>query len=172
MKIIFKICVCFIFLLLDSFSNAGCYWDNFKKKSICGKDVAVKKTGGGNAGSGPNNHKCIGKNKVMGMGELDIVNAFGTTATVNSNGIRLLLNSRNYLSRGCDANTIDPKNYSKFFLLGKSVSWTTDLSKAGCKCVGALYFVNMAQNTKKSSSNDYYCDAAGVKKENNPFQVF
>ena len=47
-------------------------------------------------------------------------------------------------------------------LAGKSLTWTVDLSGAGCGCNAALYLTAMPQNLDPTVCKDYYCDANSV----------
>lgn len=60
-----------------------------------------------------------------------------------------------------------PDNYVNFPLLGKTLSYTIDLSAVGCSCNAALYWVSMpgySQDGSLSPSDkgNYYCDANKV----------
>jgi hypothetical protein len=50
--------------------------------------------------------------------------------------------------------------YKKLDLRGKSLRWTTDISKVGCACNAALYLVAMGSSGSGGSSG--YCDIQGV----------
>ena len=53
--------------------------------------------------------------------------------------------------------------YAALPLLGKTLSFTANLSAAHCGCNAALYLVPMARSAKKGScGGDYYCDANQV----------
>merc|ERR1719210_1196608 len=47
-------------------------------------------------------------------------------------------------------------------LLGKKITYTTDLSGAACGCIAAFYLASMRQNGDPSTCQDYYCDAAKI----------
>mmetsp|Transcript_123670 Transcript_123670/g.276241 ORF Transcript_123670/g.276241 Transcript_123670/m.276241 type:complete len:646 (-) Transcript_123670:81-2018(-) len=72
------------------------------------------------------------------------------------------MGGRAYFANTCTAGHYDHKQYLALNLLGKTMSFTTDMSKSGCGCNAALYLVSMAQNTHPSECNDYYCDANNV----------
>ena len=65
--------------------------------------------------------------------------------------------SRGYLAHASCEDANLPEDYMKESLVGKTLSYTTDLSAATCGCNAALYLVSMAQNPDPSSCNDYYC---------------
>jgi hypothetical protein len=76
---------------------------------------------------------------------------------------------RSYLGTSCDVHGDKPwDNLLNVKPLGKILSYTVDLSSAGCNCNAALYLVSMAQQrTFKSKKADCkgdptYCDANGV----------
>jgi len=64
------------------------------------------------------------------------------------------------------ANTCGPgynnDHYVKWKLLGKKLTYTTDVSGAGCGCNAALYMTSLAQNSRPSKCEDHYCDANRV----------
>uniref|UniRef100_A0A7S2E5V8 cellulose 1,4-beta-cellobiosidase (non-reducing end) n=1 Tax=Haptolina brevifila TaxID=156173 RepID=A0A7S2E5V8_9EUKA len=71
--------------------------------------------------------------------------------------------ARAYLADTCDEGRYDHSAYAAWDLLGRSLSFTVDLSSADCGCVAAFYLVGMNQNTNPGYCNgDYYCDAAQV----------
>jgi hypothetical protein len=80
-------------------------------------------------------------------------------------GILLGHNVRMYLSRSCD---MLPSAYASWSLVGRSISFTLDLGRAGCGCNVAAYLVSMPQNTQPGTCRgggdygDYYCDANAV----------
>ena len=55
-------------------------------------------------------------------------------------------------------NSWDAVQYEKLFLLGRSLSFTVDLSEVGCGCNAAVYLVQM---TKPSRTGSTYCDIQG-----------
>lgn len=78
------------------------------------------------------------------------------------NGARVAFATR------CEADEVyDPSEYQAEKLLGKTLSWTVDLSAAECGCNVALYLVSMHQSTSAGwcfepgapQGGDYYCDA-------------
>jgi len=86
------------------------------------------------------------------------------TGTLTSNGIQLTEWSRIYLSDSCGPL---PSSYSAWTLLGRTVSFTVDLSAAGCGCNIAFYLVSMRTNAQEGTcsggnSGAYYCDANSV----------
>ena len=69
---------------------------------------------------------------------------------------------RAYFGKSCTEGEYHETDYVAWQLLDKSLSYTVDLSTAGCGCNAALYLVSMAQNSDKSTCDDYYCDANSV----------
>ena len=60
-----------------------------------------------------------------------------------------------------------PASYSAWNLLGRTLSFTVDLSTSGCGCNLAVYTAAMQQNTQVGTcwggaSGHYYCDANQV----------
>jgi hypothetical protein len=85
----------------------------------------------------------------------------------------VLFNSRSYLlteeSGKCASQSFGDGDYScvdykagALYLAGKTLSFSIDLSGAGCGCNAAIYLVSMPQNSNKSKCNDFYCDANSV----------
>jgi len=72
------------------------------------------------------------------------------------------MSGRTYFGQSCAAGEYDVQAYSSINLLGKRMSWTTDVSGTGCGCNAAFYLVSMPQNTKVGTCDDYYCDAMKV----------
>ena len=61
----------------------------------------------------------------------------------------------------------DSGMFQNFSLLGKRLTYTTDLANVGCSCNTAFYFVSMPafgqdQNADSGKYGDYYCDANKV----------
>ncbi|KAL3931307.1 MAG: hypothetical protein SGPRY_001178 [Prymnesium sp.] len=57
--------------------------------------------------------------------------------------------------KGGDRVAWESVQYEKLFLLGRSVSFTVDLSSIGCGCNAAVYLVQMTNPTRSGSN---YCD--------------
>ncbi len=59
--------------------------------------------------------------------------------------------------------TYNGNMFAKFYLLGKTVTFTVDISKIGCSCVGTLYLyagppiLNGVHNP--GAYGNFYCDA-------------
>jgi len=72
--------------------------------------------------------------------------------------------SRAYLADRCDENGLsDASSYAALPVLGKTLSFTVDLSQATCGCVVAAYLVPMRANRERGSCDDFYCDANKVR---------
>lgn len=88
------------------------------------------------------------------------------------NQIEVRFNSRSYVlseyNGQCRTSSIGDRytcvDYQKgaLFLAGKTLSFTLDLSQAGCGCNAAVYLVAMPQNLNPTACGDYYCDANSV----------
>ena len=114
----------------------------------------------------PDTPRCaVGMLDVKGHHRGEVINAFGAT-TVNSvsKTLTLPINSRAYLGTRCSAGAEhDPTAYSTLTnILGGSLSYTTDVSGCGCRCIGTFYLASMHQNKLASGMGDYYCDSAGI----------
>jgi len=103
-----------------------------------------------------------------GGGDAFIVQSGGTDGgiTINGNAVTLKHNTRIYIGNKC-ANDFAPDVFFPFVLLGKTFSFTADLSQVGCACNAALYLVSMpAYNRQgqpdRTKCDDYYCDANDV----------
>ena len=62
---------------------------------------------------------------------------------------------RAYLARKPSSESWSGSTYDKLRLLGKTLTWTVDLSRVGCGCNAALYLVSM---TQPDSTGSRYCD--------------
>ena len=72
--------------------------------------------------------------------------------------------SRAYFADRCDEEDLsDASSYAGLSVLGKTISFTVDLSQATCGCVVAAYLVPMRANTERGSCDDFYCDANKVR---------
>jgi len=113
---------------------------------------------------------CAGKFTVSGHGSVSLTNAgantpgeeVGITALLPPNQVVAHLGARTYFSDSCTEGFYSNTKYSAMKLLGKRLSFTTDVSSAGCGCNAAFYLVSMRQNPEVSSCSDYYCDANKV----------
>ena len=65
---------------------------------------------------------------------------------------------RHYFADSCGPY---PSAYAAWNFLGTTLSWTVDLSNAGCGCNLAVYTVAMRQNQREGNCGHYYCDANG-----------
>jgi len=88
------------------------------------------------------------------------LNDHGEVVKVSGNSITLGHGPRVYLSSRCDK-TISPDMFLKLNLMGKTMEYDLDLSKVGCGCNAAFYFVSMPAGVRTECS-DYYCDANAV----------
>jgi len=92
----------------------------------------------------------------------------GTNGGISTSGSSLKLNhnSRAYLAANCSTSFV-PNLYQELQLLDKTLSFTVDLSQAGCGCNAAFYTVEMPaynqnQQPDPTRCGDYYCDANNV----------
>merc|ERR1719229_693597 len=73
------------------------------------------------------------------------------------------MDGRAYFGFSCSEERYNPADYVNLRLIGRKLSWTTDLSGSGCGCNAAFYLTSMSQNFQKGRCNgDYYCDAMSV----------
>ena len=85
---------------------------------------------------------------------------------VNATSITLQGGGRVYIGDS-PSDTIMTELFYQMPLLGKRLTLDVDLSRVGCNCNGALYFVSMpahnsAQQPAPGEHGDYYCDANAV----------
>jgi len=107
--------------------------------------------------------KCPGHLNMEGYGEVHVVpNGWENVAVIDSSVANPQLGGRAYFADTCTAGHFDNEQYLALNLLGKTMSFTTDVSGAGCGCNAAFYLTSMRQNTKASDCFDYYCDANNV----------
>lgn len=112
---------------------------------------------------------CPGAIDIAGYGNASIVAAEWNTPSVSAAPVHAWGGSvvpemwgRAYLADDCTSGEFNHTEYLALPLLGRRLTYTTDLSQAGCGCNGALYLVSMQQNPKESGCFDYYCDANSV----------
>jgi len=115
------------------------------------------------------NETCSGEVSVMGHGTLSVVNARfmtpgwpGSKAEVPSGrwAVSPHLRSRSYLAERCRAGKYDRADFAALRLLGRTLRYTTDLSKVGCGCNAQLHLLPMRHNAKASRCGDYFCGPA------------
>ncbi|KAH3759028.1 Endoglucanase EG-1 [Pelomyxa schiedti] len=98
---------------------------------------------------------------------LSVVESNGAWGNVWPTGTSLKLGHgpRVYLATGCPT-AFGPTIWRMFSLLGKTVSYTVDLSAIGCACNLALYLAQMpaynGYTPDPTTCGDYYCDANKV----------
>lgn len=109
---------------------------------------------------------CPGNLAFEGLGSVSLVPAgWGSKRNMSrlENGaIQAEIGSRTYFADGCTAGVYEREQYLALDLRGKTLSYTTDFSKAGCGCNAAFYLASLHQNRRKSDCHDYYCDANNV----------
>jgi hypothetical protein len=87
---------------------------------------------------------------------------------ISGSTLKLSHGVRAYFGSQC-VNSFQPTMYSNALppLLGRTLSFSVDLSQAGCACNAALYLVAMpaydsSNNPDPTKCGDYYCDANNV----------
>lgn len=80
-----------------------------------------------------------------------------TTATA----VELSHGSRLYFGHSSTCQAVS-SSYSAWSLIDKTISFTADVSEAGCGCNAAVSAVSMAQNEAIGTCNDYYCDSNAI----------
>jgi hypothetical protein len=105
---------------------------------------------------------------IEGAGAFEVIASPWSAASVdNATGDTTVpLNTRVYIGNSCNSTSgaYSPSEYATLKLLGKTLTYTVDLSNVGCNCASTLYFVPMAHNNN-SNGGEYYCDSnnANVK---------
>lgn len=84
--------------------------------------------------------------------------------SVNGNGVTLSRGGRIYFAKDPVDDFSNPYMYWQTPLLGKRFSFDVDLSRVGCHCNAAAYFIQMpgynsGQSPDPGDGGDYYCDA-------------
>jgi hypothetical protein len=112
---------------------------------------------------------CPGGIDLPGEGWVNLVNAMVNTpgdeaqkVEVQDGAIVAWMSGRTYFADSCSEESYEAVEYKALPLLGRTIKWTIDLNGAGCGCNAAVYLTSLAQNTKKSDCDDYYCDANKV----------
>eukprot|EP00416_Gambierdiscus_australes_P024737 CAMPEP_0171070770 /NCGR_PEP_ID=MMETSP0766_2-20121228/9938_1 /TAXON_ID=439317 /ORGANISM="Gambierdiscus australes, Strain CAWD 149" /LENGTH=404 /DNA_ID=CAMNT_0011527277 /DNA_START=58 /DNA_END=1272 /DNA_ORIENTATION=+ len=72
------------------------------------------------------------------------------------------LGGRGYFASHCTAGTYDNAQYLALDLRDKTLTYTADISGAGCGCNAGFYLVSMRQNEKATACGDHFCDAQKV----------
>jgi len=109
---------------------------------------------------------CPGQFTIEGFGKAQLTST--STVDASSTGVHAVntvvagMGARVYFSQTCTNGSYNNERYSAVELVGRTFSFTTDISDAGCGCNAALYLVSMKQNSEKSECHDYYCDANKV----------
>lgn len=114
-------------------------------------------------------HGCPGGISFAGVGQVALVNAKwnqpGDPAgqvEVAGGSVIAYMKGRTYFGNTCQSDSYNQGEYLNLQLLGKRITYTTDLSGAGCGCNAALYLTSMAHHEDKSACFDHYCDASSV----------
>eukprot|EP00438_Fugacium_kawagutii_P022642 Skav224866 [mRNA] locus=scaffold1112:27149:42275:+ [translate_table: standard] len=112
---------------------------------------------------------CPGSIGLGGHGPIQMTNAIWNKPSdpagqvdVNDGVIRVEMKGRTYFSNACEPGIFSHSRYAGLNLLNKRISWTTDLSAAGCGCNAAFYLASLPQNPEVSGCKDFYCDANSV----------
>lgn len=113
---------------------------------------------------------CPGIFDVSGHGPVALTNAGANTPGTNVGSLDLLpggqivahMDARTYFADACMEGIYSNTKYSAMKLLGKKLTYTTEVGDAGCGCNAAFYLVSMRQNPQISTCSDYYCDANEV----------
>jgi len=109
--------------------------------------------------------KNFGGINVDGYGTVYVVGADWNSGMVSVSGNSLTLNGGGRIYFAKDATDgFNPDMYWQTPLLGKHFSFDVDLSRVGCHCNAAAYFIQMpgynsGQSPDPGSGGDYYCDA-------------
>jgi len=90
----------------------------------------------------------------------------GYLVKVSGSTLNMTHGPRVYIADNC-VDSFQPTMFKQFLFLGKTLSYTVDLSQVGCACNAALYLVAMpaydsSNNPTATKCGDYYCDANDV----------
>lgn len=112
---------------------------------------------------------CPGQINISGLGAVEVVatmlNTPGDRAAavaVAEGQVVPTVHSRAYFAEACTPGEYKHTDYLALKLLGRRLTYTTDLSGAKCGCNVAVYMTSLKQNDKISKCEDYYCDANSV----------
>merc|ERR550532_689242 len=111
---------------------------------------------------------CPGQFAVQGLGNVSLIpTGWAATDPVGEMAVRhgriaAHMGGRAYFASDCTAGVYNNAQYLALDLRGKTLTYTTDLSGAGCGCNAALYLTSMHQNNQPSDCGDHYCDANDV----------
>merc|ERR550525_480647 len=108
--------------------------------------------------------KCTGQLAIEGYegGSVDLIsgNRWANKSSLDERTVIARgMGGRIYFAESCSRGDYDNSEYLALQLLGKRISYTTDMSGAGCGCNVGFYLVSMRQNENPSDCEDYYCDA-------------
>jgi len=112
------------------------------------------------------NGLCLGQIPITGEAPTYIMAGSSDGVNVAGNGLQLKWNHGATYTAKCQTN-FDPDVFRRFYVLDKTLSFTTDVSTISCGCNAAIYFVlmpayNQSQKPDPSSCGNYYCDANQV----------
>jgi len=130
---------------------------------------SLKPTSAVSGGAAPS-ATCPGSFEVAGQGSVSLVNAkwnvpgdkAGKVKVEDGSKLAPYMKGRSYFADTCTEGSFSNEHYVAWKLLGKTLTYTTDMSGAGCGCNAAFYLVSMRQNDKPSGCSDHYCDANNV----------
>jgi len=111
------------------------------------------------------NQTCRGDLEFKGVGSVQVVNAEDLSPWVKARPVEVKskiavvphMKSRAYFAEGCTAGEYDHKRYANVKLLGKTISYTVDVSSVGCGCDAQVHLVPMRHSSEKSKCKDFFC---------------
>lgn len=114
----------------------------------------------------PDEATCPGSIEFGGYGTVQIVasqwniaNEPAGPVSVEGSGVIPHYKGRSYFADACRPGEYNNTDYAAVPLLGRSITFTTNLAEAGCGCNVALYLTSLHQHSEVSTCKDYYCDA-------------
>jgi len=110
--------------------------------------------------------ECLGQIQITGEEPTYIMAGSSAGISVQGSQLQLKHNHGATYTAKCQAN-FDPNVFRRFYVLDKTMSFTTDVSTVSCGCNAALYFVlmpayNHSQQPDPTQCGNYYCDANNV----------